>query len=39
MKGVLPGLARWPFRAGTRDYCPALAALGGPVQDINFKLI
>jgi hypothetical protein len=26
MKGVLPWLARWAFRAGTRDFGSALAA-------------
>jgi hypothetical protein len=25
---------RWVPRAGTRDFCPALAALVGPVQNI-----
>jgi hypothetical protein len=32
MKGVLPWLVRWALHAGTRDFCPALAALFGPVQ-------
>jgi hypothetical protein len=31
MKGVLPWLVRWACRAGTRNFCPALAALVGPV--------
>ncbi len=34
MKGVLPWLFRWACAAGTRDFCPALAALIGPVQNI-----
>jgi hypothetical protein len=34
MKGVCPWLVRWAFRAGTRDFRPALAALVGPVQNI-----
>jgi hypothetical protein len=32
MKGVLPCLVHRARRAGTRDFCPALAALVGPVQ-------
>jgi hypothetical protein len=32
---VLPWLPSWP-RAGTRDFCPALASLVGPVQNIIF---
>ncbi len=37
MKGVLPWLVRWACRgAGTRDFCPASAALVGPVQNIFF---
>ncbi len=28
--------AGWDRRAGTRDFCSALAALGGPVQNIFF---
>jgi len=28
IKGVLPWLVHWAFHAGTRDFCPALAALG-----------
>jgi hypothetical protein len=31
---VLPWLVRWACRAGTRDFCPALAALVSPIQDI-----
>ncbi len=31
---VLPWLVRWACCAGTRDFCPALAALVGPVQNI-----
>jgi hypothetical protein len=34
MKGVLPWMVRWARRAGTRDFCPALAAPLGPVQNI-----
>ncbi len=34
MKGVLTWLVRWAYRAGTRDFCSALAALVGPVQNI-----
>ncbi len=30
-KGVLPWLVRRASRAGTRDFCPALAALVGPI--------
>ncbi len=33
-KGVLPWLVRWACRAGTRDFCPALAALVSTVQNI-----
>jgi hypothetical protein len=36
MKGVLSRLFRWALPAGTRDFCPALAALVGPVQHIFF---
>jgi hypothetical protein len=36
MKGVLSWLVRWAPRAGTRDFCPALFALVGPVQNIFF---
>jgi hypothetical protein len=35
MKGVL----RRAYRAGTRDFCPVLAALVGPVQDICFLTV
>jgi hypothetical protein len=35
MKGLLSWLVRWARDAGTRDFCPALAALFGPVQN-NF---
>jgi hypothetical protein len=34
MKGVLPWLVRWAFRAGTRDFWSALAAIVGSVQNI-----
>jgi hypothetical protein len=36
VKGVLPWLVCWACRAGTRDLCPALAALVGTVQYIFF---
>ncbi len=36
IKGVLPWLVRWACRNGTRDFCSALAALVGPVQNIFF---
>jgi hypothetical protein len=36
MKGALPWLVRWACWAGTRDFCPALAALVGQVQTIIF---
>jgi hypothetical protein len=39
MNGVLPGLVRWACRAGTRDFCSALTALVGPVQNIFFLTI
>jgi hypothetical protein len=39
MKGVLPWLIRWACRAGTRDFCPALAALVGPVQNTFFRIV
>jgi hypothetical protein len=35
-KGVLPCLIRWACRASTRDFCSALAAIVGPVQNIFF---
>ncbi len=34
MKVVHPWLVRWSCPAGTRDFCPALAALVGQVQNI-----
>jgi hypothetical protein len=34
MKGVLLWLVHGACRAGTRDFCPALAALVVPVQNI-----
>jgi hypothetical protein len=34
MTGLLPWLVRWACRAGTRDFCSALAALVGSVQNI-----
>jgi hypothetical protein len=33
IKGVLPLLVPWACRASTRDFCSALAALVGPVQN------
>ncbi len=39
MKGVLSWLAPWACRAGTRDFCPALAAPVGPVQNIFFLTV
>ncbi len=27
-------MVRWACRAGTRDFCPALAALGGQIKNI-----
>jgi hypothetical protein len=36
MKGVLPWLVRWICCAGTSDFCPVLAALVGPVENISF---
>ncbi len=39
MKVILPWLVRWACRAGTRNFCPALAALVGPVQHIFFLAI
>jgi hypothetical protein len=34
MKRLLPWLVRWACRAGTRDFCPTLASLVGPVKNI-----
>jgi hypothetical protein len=31
MNWIFPWLVRWTRHAGTRDFCSALAALGGPV--------
>jgi len=39
MRGVLPWLVRWTCRTGTRDFCPALAALVGPVENIYFLTV
>jgi hypothetical protein len=36
MKGLLPWLVCWACHAGTRDFCSALAALVGSVQNIFF---
>jgi hypothetical protein len=35
-KGVLSCRVCWACHAGTRDFCPALAALVGPVQKYFF---
>jgi hypothetical protein len=39
MKGVLSWLVRWAYRADTREFCSALAALVGPVQTLLEKKI
>jgi hypothetical protein len=39
MKGVLSWLVRWACLAGTGDFCPAWAALAGPVQNIFFLVV
>ena len=39
MKGVLSWLVLWACRVGTRDFCSALAALVGPVQNMFFITI
>ncbi len=39
IKGVLPWLVPWACRASTRDFCSALAALVGPVQNIFFHTV
>jgi hypothetical protein len=41
MKGVLPWLIRWTRHAGTKDFCPALAAVVTivPVQNIIFLTV
>jgi hypothetical protein len=36
---VLSWLILWACRAGTRDFCSALAALVGPVQNIFFLTV
>ncbi len=36
MKGVLSWLVRLAHSDGTRDFCPALTALVGPVKKIIF---
>jgi hypothetical protein len=36
LKGALPWLVYWACRAGTIDFCSALAALGGQVQNLLF---
>jgi hypothetical protein len=39
MKGAFPWLVRWAGLADTRDFCPALAALFGPEQNIFFLIV
>jgi hypothetical protein len=39
MKGVLPWLVRGACCAGQKDFCSALAALVGPVQNIIFLAV
>jgi hypothetical protein len=39
MAGALSWLVRWACRAGTRDFCSALAALVGLVQKICFLAV
>jgi hypothetical protein len=36
VKVVLPWLAPWARRAGTRDFCPSLAALVDPVLAVHY---
>jgi len=36
MEWVLTWLVRWAFRAGTRDFYSALAAMVSPIQNILF---
>ncbi len=38
-KGSFPGLVRWARRAGTREFCLALAAPVGPIQNIFFLVV
>ncbi len=38
-KQVLPWLVRWAPRVGIRDFCPALASLVNPVQNIFFLTV
>jgi hypothetical protein len=39
MKRGFSWLVLWACRAGTRDFCSALAALVGPVQDFFFLTV
>ncbi len=39
MKGVLPWLVPWACRGSTKDFCSALAALVGPVENIFFLTV
>jgi hypothetical protein len=39
MKGYILGWFVWFSLAGIRDFCPALAALVGPIQNIYFLTI
>jgi hypothetical protein len=36
---ALSRLVRWALHTGKRDFCPALAALVGPVQNIFFLTV
>ncbi len=37
--GVLHWLVSWACHAGTKDFCPAFAALVSPVQNIYFLTV
>jgi hypothetical protein len=39
MGSYLGWLIRWAHRTGTRDFCPALAALVNPVHNIAFLIV
>jgi hypothetical protein len=39
MKSVFPWLIHWAYRAGTRDFCSALAALVSPAQKFDTILL
>jgi hypothetical protein len=36
LEGILPCLVHWAYRAGTRDFCSALAALDDPIKNDFF---